>query len=308
LSLRSVIHSQPKGCFRVVLWTMTADTEKSLWATARKYNTNENDIVVTVKRIYWSDLADRVTRNFPDLAETLSLASPMMLSAFDGGAHDKKGLAKISDTIRVLVLAAYGGIYLDFDVLVLRSLRPLVLGNDFYYRWSTQKYCNTAVFGLSFKSRNAALLLKAGLKGISVSDMKQFSRQYHPANLHRLGRKQNATIEMLPSAYFDPLWVIRDENYKSAKEAAGQRYGASDWGTWWDEPVVAAASSVPILADNNNDNKALTTRSVEDFFPGAFAFHWHNQWNRAIAKGSMVGKFLEYYDRKEAAEGILLAV
>jgi hypothetical protein len=124
-------------------------------------------------------------------------------------------------------------------------------------------------------------------------------------NLYPMALNLNATIEMLPSAYFDPLWVVLDEGYSSAKEAAGQRYGVSDW-LFFDEPVTAAAPSVPILADNNNDKKTLT--SVEDFFPGNFAFHWHNQWNKAIAKGSMAWKFLEYYDRKEAAEGILLAV
>jgi hypothetical protein len=41
----------------------------------------------------------------------------------------------------------------------------------------------------------------------------------------------------------------------------------------------------------------------EDFLPGCFVYHWHNQWEKSIANGTVAKIFLDYYDAREAAGG-----
>ncbi len=66
-----------------------------------------------------------------------------------------------------LFLGAYGGVYLDCDMLLLRPLTPL-LSRDFFYRWSFKPYCNTAAMHWALGSENAATILRAALDSTAV--------------------------------------------------------------------------------------------------------------------------------------------
>ena len=222
----------------------------------------------------------RMMTNFPDLTESILSAKRLLYGLFVY-QENRLGLTPLSDVVRVLVLAAYGGIYLDLDVLVLRSFRPL-LGHDFYYRWSTQDYCNTAVMGLQKKSRNTAALLKASLG--RVDRLEDLAKLYHPQALYKLAQSGNASIELLPSAYFDPLWVVEDVYDDESKQAVKEQYGLSGFVSWFKEKRPVTTCTQPI-----------------EFFPGAFTFHWHNQWNEPIVNGTIPWMFLKYYESQDAA-------
>ena len=273
LSLRSVLHSQPKDCFQVMLWTASADTQQMLRSNLSKYNKDKE--VIVVQPLNSTNLIDRMKTNFPNIADTITAASGV-LSDFNGA-----NARKVSDGVRVMVLAAYGGIYLDFDCLLLRSLQPLAK-HDFFYRWSMVKSSNTAVFGLQLASPNTAALLVKPLQ--LAKDFNDLSERFHPHSIFKLVQETNSSVDLLPSAYFDPLWVVTD-GYETAKPSAEQRYGLETFQEMFDP----------------GRNTIQTTA----FFPGAFVFHWHNQWGKQIVNKSIAGAFLNYYDSKEAAGMIL---
>lgn len=280
LSLRSVLHTQPTDCFKVMLWTASADTHHALSNSLAKYNKERE--VISVQKLNSTDLINRMKANLPEIAETI-VGARRILSGFDDfdGIQATRAV-KISNGVRIIVLAAYGGIYLDFDCLVLSSLQPL-MGRDFFYRWSTQSYANTAVFGLQLKSSNTATLLEKGLK--HIQSLEDLSQHFRPMPISALVQETNASIDRLPSTYFDPLWVLYDNTkYEAARNSAEQRYG-----TW----------SFRRLFD-----PALPNIQVADFFPGAFVFHWHNQWTKRIEQESIARAFLDYYDGIEAAAGL----
>jgi len=134
------------------------------------------------------------------------------------------------------------------------------------------------VFGLKLKSPNAAAILKAGLA--KSHTLENLARTYHPIHLYNIVKQLHATVEFLPSAYFDPDWVLFDV-YETARAAASQRYGIAMF-------VLFFQEKRPNI-------------QVTDFYPGAFAFHWHNQWKKHIEEGTIPSTFLKYYERKEAA-------
>jgi hypothetical protein len=78
------------------------------------------------------------------------------------------------DLVRLLVLARYGGVYVDMDVLLLRNLGP-ILGHEFAEQWGSS----------CFESNGAVLRMKAGstfakhiLEFVSKTDPNELSRHH----------------------------------------------------------------------------------------------------------------------------------
>ena len=69
---------------------------------------------------------------------------------------------------------------------------------------------------------------------------------------------------MLPCAWFDPHWMPNDEGWPENSNATS--CSGSNFGFFF----------------------APTTRTVtrRNFFPGAFAYHWHNHWDAKPAASS----------------------
>lgn len=277
LSIRSVLHSQPKGCFRYIVWTFDNETQLALAEVINRYNTEKHD--VTAQKLNVTDLIHRIKLNFPDIVETVSSAHGLLMSLEGGQDVDPTVL---SDAIRFILMGAYGGIYLDLDCLVLRSLQPLML-HDFAYRWSTYGDANTAVLGMRFKSPNTGTLLEFVLKHAYSID--RLNSYLHPICFYRIAVElRRLDIQILPSAYFDPLWVVNDgfSSIESVLSDTSSRYGISNFEGFFE------------TIGNQNYN-------VSDFFPGVFVFHWHNMWDHLIVPGTMAHMFQQYYDEKELA-------
>jgi hypothetical protein len=273
LSMRSILHTQRPGCFRVLLWTSGEESQRTLSDQLSKYSRD-----LTVQRINSSDLISRMIANFPDIAGTISNASRVLESW--GGDNGLAGLPiKLSDAVRFLVLAAYGGIYLDADNLVLRSLLPLV-ARDFAYRWSYSSVANTAVMGLRLRSPNTGAMLERVLgNASSPDDVIEWFRPWTFTGSLVHDSELNLDVEILPSAYFDGLWVLND-GYTTARNASEKRY---------------AISEVREIFTRKLPEPIQTT----DFFPGCFTYHWHNYWSQSIDNGTVAKIFLDYYDEKE---------
>ena len=181
-------------------------------------------------------------------------------------------LAVRSDFFRFVVLYKYGGVYADMDTMFLRDMRILLrdgyFHDEFCYRWSAHlPYGNTAVLRLRERSETAiALLARCG----EVNSC-------HPRNVLQFSENKDLNLLVLPCPFFDPLWPHSDrqDRYEAVPfhrfEDFFRRFG------WW-------------FRQNS------TIRSYRDFFPGAFAYQWHNCWNAPEHRDSYFGLFNKEFD------------
>jgi hypothetical protein len=141
-----------------------------------------------------------------------------------------------------------------------------------------------AVFHLQFQSPNIRLLLQTALQHDPIhADL------FHPHALYHHLVQQNGTVELLPSAYFEPFWVAYDI-YPMAQLIPRQRYGLDRFDPFFDPIPVTNKNSMMI-------SPPLPPHQY--FFPGAFAFHWHNQWTKSIMEHSITESFMQYFDQNK---------
>jgi hypothetical protein len=183
------------------------------------------------------------------------------------------GLAARSDFFRHVILYKYGGIYTDIDVMFLRDMRMLLhapyLHEEFCYRWSAHlPYCNSAVLRLRQGSETARALLARCRERNSC----------RPKEVLRFDENKELDLLVLPCPIFDPLWPHYDHQDKY-ESAPFHRFADffHKFGWWFGrKPAI---------------------RSYQDFFPGAFAYHWHNCWAAPEHKDSYFGLFNQEFDR-----------
>lgn len=194
-----------------------------------------------------------------------------------------------SDAVRFLVLHAFGGIYTDGDVLLLRSLEPL--GHfDFLYEWSFVKQgLNSAVFGAARGSPFTSAVIQRALQasaqfnastGNVTFDARIFTSIFHPmAVLRRVTPDVAAGVQVLPSIPFDPIWLTLDTPSGKTHNIT-HIHKARAWREFFDKPP---AHLVP------PQDPALV-------FHGAFTHHWHNQWAAPLEKSSLIGQLIDTYE------------
>ncbi|KAH8684740.1 snoRNA binding protein-like protein [Tricladium varicosporioides] len=111
----------------------------------------------------------------------------------------------VSDAVRFVVLHMYGGAYFDMDVVMLRDMRPLLIGDEhsFAERWgghpSPGDY-NTAIMSLTANSSLSSYLLRGGVR---------MGLNFHPRVVGVMAVKdhRNQEFQMLETAIFDPIWT-----------------------------------------------------------------------------------------------------
>jgi hypothetical protein len=111
----------------------------------------------------------------------------------------------VSDAVRFVVLHMHGGAYFDMDVVMLRDLRPLLIGDQhsFAERWgghpSPGDY-NTAIMSLTANSSLSSYLLRGGVR---------MGLNFHPRIIGVMAVKdhRNQEFHMLETAAFDPIWT-----------------------------------------------------------------------------------------------------
>lgn len=151
------------------------------------------------------------------------------------------------DIFRLLVLHNYGGVYIDFDVIVLRDMNSMY-AHEFMYQWGSSTWksydfggINGAVMGLHKGSDLAKdLLVEASNTMVNVKST-QFGSM-----LYRKVRERNKQWFVFPCAFFNTEWQL----------------------AW----------------DGNNFMKKCEQST--EMFDGAFAWHWHNKWDHVVEEGS----------------------
>jgi hypothetical protein len=161
------------------------------------------------------------------------------------------------DLFRILVLHNYGGVYVDMDVVLLRSLGALV-DREFIYQWEDfQDRYNGAVMHVTRGSRFARELVDG------VMELPAGGFAWGQGNLKR-AVDRGCDITVWPCAFFDAEWQ--------------------------DQHVFTGFSRPP---------------TPPDLYDGAFAWHWHNQWDARIEPGSRFQLLESRIDRRLAELGIV---
>ena len=284
LGLMSTVYSHPQGCVQLNMWTTTEENRSNISETLKPYF---SAFSLKVHVLNGTSLLN-------DLEETLPSLQPLIQQKRDVFVDltSMKGrlLPGFSDGMRFLLLAAYGGVYVDADVLVLRSFQPLVdngrTSRDFYYRWSTQMYGNTAILYMKKGSANARLIVGMALNetygGLGLS---RFAAVLHPHRIKRCNDLLGGNMEMLPSAYFDPSWAVHDIGSPAMSWTASQ-FGLHNHLEFFKYPISGAR----------------TLQHPKDFFPGAFTYHWHNRYDHKIVPHSVAWVFLRHFEAMAALE------
>jgi len=192
-----------------------------------------------------------------------------------------------SDAVRFLLLYKHGGIYVDADTLLLRSMEPL-RGLEFMYEWGSSNSTNTAVFGSYPHSSFVATLiqkaLKAGLKcnlqaGTVGFDSWAFAAAFHPANvLQRAPEDFAAQVTVLSSLLFDPIWLVHESAH-------------------WNSHTITRIHVTRGFSDFfTNASHVVGPRIPAETFHGAFTHHWHNNWDRPLVESSLMGQLVNTYN------------
>lgn len=174
--------------------------------------------------------------------------------------------AAISDIVRYVVLHNHGGLYVDIDTMFLRSpdeLRACVDDVDCAYQWS-------------YIPRAASAYLRMRARGPLIVDLMHAAcaaRTAHPDALFSFDRKHPGDFLILPSASFSPLWLRVDGKDHSSASVPFTRFSHFFQRFGWFH------------------RRDRSIRASLDFFPGAFAYHWHNLWNVPEHADSYAGLF-----------------
>ena len=177
-----------------------------------------------------------------------------------------------ANLLRLATLYRHGGIYLDLDTMLLRDLGELLgqpfMTKDFCYRWSAHlPYGNNAVLRFGRESENAWKLMERSVELGSCN----------PTKVLRFEGAEDVDLTVLPCPFFDPLWPHLDEQCRlEGAPLSGWADFFRKFG-WRFRP-------------------GRDVNSYRDFFPGAFAFHWHNQWDAREHERSYFGRFDREFD------------
>lgn len=146
--------------------------------------------------------------------------------------------------------------------MFLKDFTPLLKGHEFVYAWEYQSYANSAILYLRKNSYITNYLAKKLQKRKAAM----------PWVLFNYKDKKLENLRNYPCAFFDPLWGGYCEGMPFRE--------FSDFFKEFDKDYV----------------KDPNINSYRDFFPGAFAYHWHNKWDAKEVENSYFGLFNHEFD------------
>lgn len=162
----------------------------------------------------------------------------------------------MGDVFRALCLHKHGGVYIDADVVMLRSFAPL-LEQEFMYKWSWHPtLINSAVMRMNAKSELSSMILE-----IMTRTQIRPATACLSAELYSTLRETNKDWTVFPCGFFNTEWV-----YKFTDEEKRDHSNFE-------------------LLKFIREPMAKTSHSNE-MYEGAFSWHWHNNWDTNVEVGS----------------------
>lgn len=169
----------------------------------------------------------------------------------------KRRIANRADGLRIWALHEFGGFYFDLDVMFIKDLTPLFLGDEYLYAWEYQPYANSAI-----------LFLRKG----------SYLNEY-------IWKKVDRCKTTLP-------WVLFQ--YKDRKLKHLHVYPCNLFDPFWQAEAKKELDGMPIASFEEFFIKSVSSKasvSYRNWFPGAYAYHWHNCWKTEEAEGSYFSIF-----------------
>jgi hypothetical protein len=154
-----------------------------------------------------------------------------------------------SDFFRLLMLHKYGGFYIDFDILLLRDLSPL-LKYDFLYQWGA--YPNNMINGAIMHLRKDSKANKLFTYVLNTIDSRPgIGSLYWASELYLRVKSHLPELVIFPASFFNPEWQSNCH--------------------------VNLGYLIEPLKKHEYSNM---------IYDGSFTWHWHNRWNEEIEEGS----------------------
>jgi len=169
-----------------------------------------------------------------------------------------------TDMFRWIVLSIYGGVYTDADTLMLRDIRDIKI-NNWSSKWGVDPFAECCILKLEKGSDAYEQMFRNDPQNpqcflnIQNNLPQAFSYKY-----------DNLRITSLPSAFFDIVW--------------------NEWGN--EKLKFLNFNTFPKFFELTD--KEVT---IDTFFKGCFAFHWHNRWDAPELKNSFAGRLNVDLDR-----------
>lgn len=213
--------------------------------------------------ILWTPTLPPVQNNISSLAidirstteELVHLASSSPLHSCSNALRDSSNVVAYSDLVRFVALYFYGGIYADVDMVFLKDMRSFH-GHSFAFKWDLNvDYYNTAVMGLP---RHSAVVPKIIAHFGGRCDPATFWPETINTALGCNGKIMICPdLIMMPTALFAPVSApVANYQWQNNEEWNVRLHTTTDW--FFNQPRM--------------------WDSLDHFYPGAYTFHWHNQW------------------------------
>ena len=232
------------------------------------------------RKFVCSTLATLQVRSLDVLAEQLAQSSDPVVNAQKCQLPTSGSAVRNSDMFRFLVLYFYGGLYVDADTLFLKDL-AVFHGLSFAFKWGgggednpVAQGFNTAIMGLPKGSPIPGRIIQK--HGCSPT-------AFYPSSVNSALDCANRDTEcigfaMMPTMLFDPIHATS---------------GTEKWrdpGRYFSNGDSIFSKPSPFVDGAN-------------FYPGAFAYHWHNRWNMPYHEKSEFARLVELNSRCDSPDG-----
>lgn len=262
-----------------------------LWHVHWRSSIDNNKVILQIKsilatqyvtKIYFWIENEKVTKNSPSYPNLTQFEDFIEIKIFDRNiiylAPGKTGVNKWigfyydqphgdyrykTDIFKPTILSIYGGMYTDLDTLMLRDVRDIKISN-WSSKWGTDPYMECCILKLEKGSDVYQNMFLNDPQNIQCFlNLKNELPQAFSYNY------DNLRITSLPSTFFDMIWTNKDTELSF--------FPINDFCKFFEET-----------------NKEIT---MDNFFKGCFAYHWHNFWNAPELKNSPAGRLNADIDR-----------
>jgi hypothetical protein len=249
------------------------NNEKQLLSIKSFFATQNLD---KTKLILWSDIDIQNSESFRSFKDQIDFRIWNPIEEAKGTVlEDKNKILKAadnkyylqSDLLRILALKKHGGIWFDFDMVLLRDFKPL-LDQEFMCMWGSEtdfvrEGCSAGIISLKKDSKLSDELLieilnSPPLPGTTCWGKDMFARLY-----------RRYKFDIMPSSFFTIEWCIN-----SHTRGLGDKIES----TWFKKPI--------------EDEKHL--------FLDSFAWHWSNssKKNEIVEPGSKFDLLTKITDQR----------
>lgn len=158
-------------------------------------------------------------------------------------AYDQGHWAFVADYVRLWVLKREGGIYLDTDMEVIKSLDPL-LENRFFIGKENEKYINAGIIG---SEKDHPLLKKLIAAYDTLQDYETIPKIITPI----IEAYPSKGVVIYEPSYFYPFYPFGENRglplmYSDIKEST---YAIHHWEGSWDKDIIHKGTGICVFLD-----------------------------------------------------------